>query len=110
MEVKASLKYARTGDLKAREVANQIRGRGVNEAMSLLTHSRRKASRMIEKVLKSALANAEQTKVMDVDTLYIKFICVNQGPGLRRYRPAARGSSFPYKRRQSHITIVLDER
>lgn len=110
METKAILKYARTGDLKAREVADRIRGLNVNEAMNLLNHNRRKAAQVLSGVLKSAIANAEQTKIMDVDNLYIKIICVDKTSGLKRFRAGARGSSFPYTRKQSHITMVLDER
>ena len=110
MEVKAKLRYARSGDLKTRQVANLIRGRNVNEAMGLLIQSRRKAGQLLAKMLKSALANAEQTQVMDVDNLYIKTISVDQAAGLKRFRPGARGSSYSYKRKQSHITLVLDER
>lgn len=110
MEIKASLKYARTSDLKARQVADLVRGRDVNEAMGILNHSARKASRLIAGVLRSALANAEQAKVVDVDNLYIKKICVDQAAGLKRFRPGARGSPFHYKRKQSHIELLLDER
>lgn len=110
MEIKAGLRYARTSDLKARQVADLIRGRDVNEAMSILDHNPKKASRLIAGVLKSALANAEQAKVVDVDTLYIKEICVDQAAGLKRFRPGARGSPFHYKRKQSHIKLLLDER
>ena len=110
MEVKAKLRYVRSGDLKTRQVADLIRGRSVNEAMSILIHSRRKAGQLLAKVLKSALANAEQTKVMDADNLYVKSISVDQAAGLKRFRPGARGSSYAYKRKQSHITLILDER
>ena len=110
MEIKASVKYAHTGALKARQIADLIRGRGVNEAMGILNHSPRKASQLIADVLRSALANAEQAKVVDVDNLYIKKICVNQAAGLKRFRPGARGSPFHYKRQQSHIELLLDER
>lgn len=110
MEVKASLKYGRLGALKTREVANLIRGRNVNEAFSILSFSTRKASGFMKKLLESAVANAEQKKMIDVDRLYIKSVCVNQGPHLKRHRPAARGSAAPYKRKQSHIDLVLSER
>ncbi|MGI9549254.1 MAG: 50S ribosomal protein L22 [Bdellovibrionales bacterium] len=110
MEVKACLKYGRIGTLKAREVANLIRGRNVNEAFNILSYSGRKASGFMKKLLESALANAEQKKVIDVNNLYIKSIFVNQGPHLKRFRPSARSTSFPYKRKQSHINLVLSER
>ena len=110
MEVKARLRYARTGVLKAREVARLVSGKDLNTALNLLTFSNRKAGALIEKLLKSAVAIAEQRKIMDVDNLYVKSICVNQGPYLKRYRPRARGTSAPYKRKQSHIELILSER
>ena len=110
MEVKATLRYARTGVLKAREVARLVSGKDLNTALTLLTFSNRKAGALIEKLLKSAVAIAEQRKIMDVDNLYVKSICVNQGPYLKRYRPRARGTSAPYKRKQSHIELILSER
>ncbi len=110
MEIKASAKYVRTGVLKAREAADLVRGRGAHEALAILSASRRKAAAMIEKLLKSAMANAGQKKVIDVDNLYIKSICVNQGPYLKRFRPRARGVSAPLKKKQSHIELVLGER
>lgn len=110
MEVKAKLRYARTGALKARETARLIAGRDVNSALNILSFGGRKASFLIERLLRSAVALAEQKKVMDVDNLYVKSIVVNQGPHLRRYRPRAKGSSAPYKRKQSHIELVLSER
>ncbi|MBC6415473.1 MAG: 50S ribosomal protein L22 [Bdellovibrionales bacterium] len=110
MEVKAKLKYARTGVLKARQVARLLSGKDINTAMNILSLNKRKSGFMIEKLLKSAVAQAEQKKVMDIDNLYIKSILVNQGPHLKRYRPRARGSSSVYKRKQSHIEVVLSER
>jgi len=110
MEVKAKLKNARTGVLKAREVARLLAGKNINQALSILTLNKRKAGFMIEKLLKSAVAQAEQKKVMDIDNLYIKSICVNQGSYLKRYRPRARGSSSVYRKKQSHIEVVLSER
>ena len=110
MEVKAKLKNARTGVLKAREAARLLAGKNINQALSILALNKRKSGFMIEKLLKSAVAQAEQKKVMDVDNLYIKSIYVNQGPHLKRYRPGARGSSTVYKKKQSHIEVVLSER
>ena len=110
MEVKAKLRYARTGALKAREVARLVAGRNINTALNILSLNKRKSGFLIEKLLKSAVAQAEQKKVIDIDHLYIKSIAVNQGPHLRRYRPRARGSSAPYNRKQSHIEVVLSER
>ena len=110
MEIKACAKYLHVGVQKTRMVADLIRGCNVNEALNRLAYSERKAGVLIEKLLKSALANAEQKKVIDVDNLYVKTIVVNQGPHLKRFRPAARGSAAPRKKKQSHIELVLDER
>ena len=110
MEIKASAKYLRIGTQKARIVADLIRGCNVNEALNRLAYTPKKAAGLITKLLKSAVANAEQKKVIDVDNLYVKKITVDQGPHLKRFRPAARGSSAPHKKRQSHIDLVLDER
>ena len=110
MEVKASLRNACISALKARAAADLIRGRDVNQALGILSQSRRKAGRMTAKLLKSALANAEQKKVLDIDSLYIKTICVDKAGGLQRFRPGARGSPFHYQRQRSHIFLVLDEK
>lgn len=110
MEVKASLKYGRLGVLKTREVADLIRGRNINEAFNILSFSTRKASRILKKLLESAVANAEQKKMIDINNLYIKAILVNQAAYLKRFRPAARGSASSYKRKQSHVDLVLSER
>ena len=110
MEIKSKVKYARAGAVKTRETARLIAGRDVNSALAILSFSQKKAGALIEKLLKSAVSLAEQKRVIDVDKLYVKSISVNQGPYLKRYRPRARGSSAPYKRKQSHIELVLDER
>ena len=110
MEIKASAKYLRIGTQKARLVADLIRGCDVNEALNRLAHTQKKAGGLIVKLLKSAVANAEQKKVIDVDNLYVKKIVVGQGPHLKRFRPAAKGSPSPRKNKQSHIDLVLDER
>ena len=110
MEVKVKLNYARTGVQKARECARLIAGKDVNQALNLLRLNRRKAGFLIEKLLKSAVAAAEQKKVMDIDSLYVKSIQVNQGPSFKRFRPRARGSAAPYKKKQSHFELILEEK
>ena len=110
MEIRAKAKYIRIGTQKARLVADLIRGQGVNEALSRLGFCQKKAGGLMEKLLKSALANAEQKKVIDIDNLYVKTVCVNQAPFLKRFRPRARGSASPIRKKQSHIELVLDER
>jgi large subunit ribosomal protein L22 len=96
-----------------RLVIDQIRGKDVNEALGLLRFSKKHAARQIEKVLTSAVANAEyrsrnENESVDVDTLYIKHAIVNEGPALRRFMPAAQGRATPIRKRTSHVEIVLD--
>jgi len=96
-----------------RLVIDQIRGKDVNEALGLLRFSKKHAAKQIEKVLSSAVANAEyrsrnDNESIDVDTLYIKHAIVNEGPALRRFMPAAQGRATPIRKRTSHVEIVLD--
>jgi large subunit ribosomal protein L22 len=110
MEVKASLKYARVGAQKARLVADVVRGKGVNEAVKTLTFLNKKSAGLIKKLIESAVANAEYKKVMDVDSLYVKSIWVDQGPSLKRFRPRAQGRAFGVHKKTSHINVVLEEK
>lgn len=110
MEVKASLKYARVGAQKARLVADMVRGKDVNEAVKTLTFMNKKTAGLVKKLIESAVANAEDKKVMDVDTLYVKSIWVDQGPVMKRFRPRAQGRAFGVRKKMSHINVVLEER
>ncbi|WP_297455027.1 50S ribosomal protein L22 [Persephonella sp.] len=109
LEARAILRYARTSPTKARQVINQIRGKDVGQALALLHGMNKRAARIVEKLLKSAIANAEM-KNMDIDNLYIKEIKAEDGPILKRYMPRAYGRATPKKRRFSHIYITLAER
>jgi large subunit ribosomal protein L22 len=110
MEVKASLKYARVGAQKARLVCDVVRGKDVNEAVKTLTFLNKKSAGLIKKLIESAVANAEDKKVMDVDNLYVKSIWVDQGPVLKRFRPRAQGRAFGVRKKTSHINVVLEEK
>ncbi len=111
MDVRAKLKHARISPQKARLVADMVRGRDVNDAINILAFTRKKAAGMMSKLLKSAIANAEENhKVVDVDDLFVKTIFVDEGVTMKRWMPRARGSASPIKKRTSHITIVLNER
>jgi len=106
---------ARQSPYKMRLVVDQIRGKDVNEALGLLRFSKKHAAKQIEKVLNSAVANAEfkarkDDESIDVDTLYIKHVVVNEGPALRRFMPAAQGRATPIRKRTSHVEIILDTR
>jgi large subunit ribosomal protein L22 len=109
MEVRARLRFARLAPRKARLVADLIRGRGSEEALNILSFTKKAAAKIIIKLLKSAIANATQKKTVDIDRLYIKKITVDQGPTMKRYQPRALGRATMIRKRTSHITIVLDE-
>lgn len=110
MEVTAKLKYARVGAQKARLVADAVRGKDVNEAIRSLAYMKKKSAALVKKLIESAVANAEDKKVVDVDNLYVKAITVDQGPLMKRFRPRAQGRAFTVRKKLSHINVVLDER
>jgi large subunit ribosomal protein L22 len=110
MEAKAAAKYLRVSPQKARLVIDLIRGKKVDEALTVLCFSKKAVSRDITKILKSAVANAENTKNLDVDRLYVKEAFVDHGPTLKRMHARAMGRGTLIRKRSSHVTIVLDER
>jgi len=105
--VRAEARYVRTAPRKAQLVAEQIRGRPVPEARTILAFMTRDAARDIEKVLSSAVANAEANHGLDGDELYVSAATVGAGPTLKRWRARARGRVAPIKKRTCHITIAL---
>ena len=109
MEVKARAKFIRTSPRKARMVTDLIRGKGVEEALNILGFTKKAPAKIIAKLLKSAVADADQMKNLNVDTLFIKQITVDQGPTMKRYRPRAMGRATMIRKRMSHITVVLEE-
>lgn len=110
MEAKAYAKYIRMSPRKIAVVLDLIRGKNVGEAMAILKLTPRAAAPVVEKVLKSAMANAENNNKMDVAKLYVAETYACQGPTLKRFRPHAQGRAFRIKKRSSHITVVLKER
>ena len=110
MEVKARLKFVRVSPTKAQLVADLIRGKGSEEAINILTFTKKAAAKILIKLLKSAIANATQKKNIDVDRLFIKKITVDQGPTMKRFQPRALGRATTIRKRTSHINIVLDEK
>lgn len=106
----ATAKYVRISSRKVAIVANLIRGKNVDEAMAILQFTTKAGTEVLTKLLKSAIANAENTKGMDHSKLYIAEIYSNQGPTLKRIRPAAKGSAVRIRKRTSNTTIVLKER
>lgn len=110
MRPHAKLSYARVSVQKACFVLDAIRGKDVKTALGILAYNPRRASALIEKLLKSAIANAENNNGMDMDDLYIAECYANKGPTMKRIRPRAQGRAYRIEKRTSHITIVLDER
>jgi len=109
MEAKAVTRYVRISPRKARLVTELIKGKPVEEALTILRFVPKKAARLVDKTLRSALANAEQNPNIDVDTLYIKRIFVDGGPTMKRWRARAMGRATKIIKRSSHITVVLAE-
>ena len=110
MKAEATLKYARISARKVKIVADLIRGKNVDEALAIVKFTPKASSVIIEKLLKSAIANAEKNNGMKHEKLYVAEIFANQGPTLKRIRPAAKGSAVRIRKRTSHITIVLKEK
>ena len=109
MEARAIAKYVRMSPMKVGVVLDLIRGKNVNEAFAILQYTPKDAAVVINKVLKSAVANAENNHDLNVENLYVAEIYANQGPTLKRIRPAAKGSAVRIRKRTTHITIVLRE-
>jgi|TARA_B100001093_G_scaffold114282_2_gene106614 large subunit ribosomal protein L22 len=107
MEVSAKMKGAQVAAQKARLVANQIRGKSVEEALLLLEYSPKKGAMLIKKVLNSAIANAEHNEGADVDELKVSTICVDEGTTMKRIMPRAKGRADRILKRSCHITITV---
>ncbi|MFD0051566.1 50S ribosomal protein L22 [Actinomycetes bacterium NPDC127524] len=110
MEAKAVAKTVRIAPRKVRLVADLIRGKQVGEAVAILRLTPKGASPVVEKVLKSAVANAEHNYEMDINNLVVSEAYVNEGPTLKRFRPRAMGRASAINKRTSHITIVVSEK
>jgi large subunit ribosomal protein L22 len=107
MEVVAKLKGAHLSAQKARLVADQVRGKAVEEALEILTYSSKKAAVIIKKILNSAIANAEHNEGADVDELKVSTICVDEGMTMKRIMPRAKGRADRILKRSCHITITV---
>jgi large subunit ribosomal protein L22 len=109
MQVKAVAKYVRISPTKVRKVARAIKGKPVEDALNLLNYMPQRSAKILVKVIRSAVANADQNPDVDVDSLSISSIAVDQGPSLKRFRPRAMGRATRILKRTSHITIELAE-
>ena len=110
METRASTRFVRLTAQKARLVVDLIRGEPVERAMAILEYTPKRGAKTVLKTLRSAVANAESTQNVDVDTLYVKRAFVDEGPTAKRYLPRAHGRATKVFKRTSHITVVVDAR
>ena len=110
VEAKAIAKYVRISPRKVQVVADLVRGKNVNEALAILKFTPKRGAEELGKVLKSAVANAENNFDLDRDNLYISEAYANQGPTIKRFRPRAQGRAFMIRKRTSHIGIVVKEK
>ncbi|TBL69192.1 50S ribosomal protein L22 [Paenibacillus thalictri] len=110
MEAKAIARYVRIAPRKAQLVVDLIRGKNVGEAIAILRHTPKSASPIVEKVLNSAIANAEHNHSLNPENLVVSQAYANQGPTLKRFRPRAMGRASRINKRTSHITIVVSEK
>jgi len=108
MEARATQKYIRVSAQKARLVVDLIRGKNAGDALSVLTYTKKRVTSAVEKVLRSAISNAEEKdEHVDVDQLVVAQAYVNEGPRAKRIRPAPLGRAYRYQRRTCHITVVV---
>ena len=106
----ATLRYARISSRKVKIVADLIRGKDIDEALAIVKYTPKASSEIIEKLLKSAIANAENNNGMSTENLYIEECYANKGPTMKRIRPRAQGRAYRIEKKTSHITVVLDAR
>lgn len=106
-EARAVLRFVRIAPRKARDVINVIRGRQASEALSLLRYTPRSSARIVEQVLRSAIANASQKELGDADSLKVVRAFVDPGPTYKRFRARSMGRAHPIHKRTSHVTIVV---
>ena len=109
MPFTAKHRFARIAPRKARLIMDLIRGRQVDDALAMLRFSKQRASGMVEKVIRSAVANAGEQEA-DTDMLYVAKAWVDPGPVIKRFQPKDRGKAYPINKRTSHLVVTLDER
>lgn len=110
MQTKATAKYIRVSPRKMKFICNMVRGKNVDEVLSTLRFTPKKGAHELEKVVRSAAANAENNFDMVRENLYVAEVYANQGPTLKRFRPRAKGSAYKILKRTSHISVVVKER
>nr|VFJ95375.1 MAG: large subunit ribosomal protein L22 [Candidatus Kentron sp. LFY]VFJ97377.1 MAG: large subunit ribosomal protein L22 [Candidatus Kentron sp. LFY]VFK20803.1 MAG: large subunit ribosomal protein L22 [Candidatus Kentron sp. LFY] len=109
MDTTAKLRFARISPQKVRLIADQVRGLQVERAVDLLALSKKKAAKIVKKVLNAAIANADHNEGADIDKLFVRVICIDQGPSYKRIRARARGRANRILKRTSHITLMVSD-
>jgi large subunit ribosomal protein L22 len=109
MEARAITKFIRVSPRKVRLVVDQIRGKGVEEALNILTFVPKRSAGIVAKTLRAAVANAENTQSVDVDRLFVKQAKVDEAGMWKRFTPRAQGRATRIRKRLSHVTIIVDE-
>lgn len=110
MEAKAIARHVRISPTKVRKVTEVVKGKPVEEALNLLEFMPQHSAKVVTKVIRSAVSNADQDPGLDVDSLWVSNIFVNEGPMMKRFRPRAMGRATRILKRTSHITVTLAER
>lgn len=110
MQAKAIAKYVRISPLKVNFICKEIRGKQVDEAIAILKFTPKKGARILEKVLNSAIANAEHNFGLNREDLFVSQAYANNAPVMKRWRPKAKGMAYPILKRSSHVGVVVEER
>ena len=110
MQAKAIAKYVRISPLKVNFICKEIRGKQVDEALNILKFTPKKGARILEKVLNSAIANAEHNFGLNREDLFVSQAYANNAPVMKRWRPKAKGMAYPILKRSSHVGVVVEER
>ena len=110
MQAKAIAKYVRISTLKVNFICKEIRGKQVDEALAILKFAPKKGARILEKVLNSAIANAEHNFGLNREDLFVSQAYANNAPVMKRWRPKAKGMAYPILKRSSHVGVVVEER
>ena len=110
MAYQAKHRFARIAPRKARLIMDLVRGRDVDDAISMLKFAKQRASGMVEKVIRSAVANANEQEVAPRNTLYVAKAWADPGPIIKRFQPKDRGKAYPINKRTSHLVVTVDER
>ncbi len=110
MQARAEAKYVRISPRKVNYICKEIRGKNVNEALNILRFTPKKGARILEGVLLSAIANAENNLSLDAETLIVDNCWANDGPTMKRWRPKAKGAAYPILKRTSHVGVIVKEK